>query len=441
MGELVRRLLRCCGPALLVVAVGALGLAKADSYYGTLLRGFDAQFYYAAARSVVVSGDWDVTDDLPLGPAQGPFRTDAGTPRRADGGIKNVFPVGLSLLEGAFLLPARALTTIAGGGSGPVGYTRPEVGFVALGLLLAAGLGVQITFALVRTLVSTPVAAVATIAAWLGTPLLYYTAWFPFSVHPTTFCIMVLLLLLADRIPHARRSNVAVFVFAVLASALYLTRPHQSPYILVLVAWRGAPLLRRGWRAWGPGAGAGLVVGVAALVFQAQVHAVNVGARALIAHGTHDHPMITGHFVSAPDVFAVLLSPARGLFWVTPVVLLALVGYVWRWRDVPWWGWASLANAALQTTILAFWSDPGQGDSFGVRLWVEHVPVVACGLAVLAGGAFAWGRIARAVLAAVLLACVSWTLLLCACYVSGRLRTDQTHREVVSQAVSLVLRR
>lgn len=56
MSEFVDRILRRGGFALLVVIIGGLGLAKTASYYGTLLRGFDAQFYYAAARSYPATG-------------------------------------------------------------------------------------------------------------------------------------------------------------------------------------------------------------------------------------------------------------------------------------------------------------------------------------------------------------------------------------------------
>src|SRR5205085_1469636 len=146
----------------------------------------------------------DVTDDWASTPARGPFETEAGIPRRPDGGVKNVFPLGLSLVEAAFLVPARGLTAALAPGLGPPGYTPFEVGWVAAGLLLVAALGLQVTYSFARSLLPPLPAAAVTVAAWAGTPLLYYTAWFPFSPHPTAFTLMALLLLVADRLPHAR---------------------------------------------------------------------------------------------------------------------------------------------------------------------------------------------------------------------------------------------
>lgn len=362
-----------------------------------------------------------MTDDLPLTVAQGPFRTAGGVPTRPDGGIKNVFPVGLSLVEAVFLIPAVNLSDASEPSQGASGYTRFEVNWVAAGLLLIAAIGLQVTYAFARMLVTPAVAVGVTLAGWVGTPLLYYTAWFPFSAHPTTFCLMALLLLVADRLPRATRSNAYLFAFGALAAMLYLIRPHQSFYVVLLAVWRVAPLFRQTPGRWVFGAIAGGVVCAAAIVFQAAVHQLNVGTLTPIAHGQHNHPMISGHFVASPRFDIVLFSPNRGLFCVTPIILLALLGYIIRWRSVPWWGWASLVNAAVQTTILAFWSDPGQGDSFGIRLWAEHVPVVVCGLAVLCNASGRGGQFLRAITITSSFGCVAWTILMARWYVLGNL--------------------
>ena len=193
-----------------------------------------------------------------------------------------------------------------------------------------------------------------------------------------------------------------------------------------------APLLRNKPDRWLAGTAAGLAVCVAAVALQAAVHELNTGKLALIAHGQHDHPMIHGEFVGYPQFGVVLLSPTRGVFWVTPIVLLALVGFAARPRAIPWWGWASLLNALVQTGILAFWNDPGQGDSFGIRLWAEHVPVVVCGLAVLTTYPGRSGKWLRAGVLTIAFLCVAWTALMCRAYILGRLQSDLTHWQVLA---------
>lgn len=428
------RFLRSGGVAVLVFVLGAAGLNKSTSYYGTLLRGFDAQFYYAAARSMVVGGNVDVTDDLPASPAQGTFK-DVGYPRRADGGIKNVFPVGLSLVEAPFLGVGRAVRPAGEGG--PPGYSRTEIRVVAAGLLLVAALGMQILYGFVRRLAAPGWALLAVLAAWFGTPLLYYTAVFPFTAHPTAFTLMLLLLWIADRIPAAGPANREMALFGLLSAAVFLTRPQEAAYAVILAAFRAAPRVRTPWRQWLPGAAVGVAVCAAAVLFQAAVHRVSVGEFRLVAQGTHDHPAISAHFDWLhPHFDVVLWSASRGLLWVTPVVVVALAGYARFWRQVPWWGWAVLANAVLQTAIVAAWSDPWLGDAFGVRTWCEHVPVVACGLAL-------WSRDQRTrrAIAVVAVLCALWTLVLMAAYARGQLLREATHRDAVAAAVRIVTRK
>ena len=124
-------LLRNGGIAALVCVVGLLGIWRTTNYYGTVLRGWDGQIYYAAARSLVVSGTADTTESVALSHGQQVFTTEYGLPRRPDGGVKHVSPVGLSLIEAVFLLPARWAREL-GVGTGPLGYSQFEVSIVAL---------------------------------------------------------------------------------------------------------------------------------------------------------------------------------------------------------------------------------------------------------------------------------------------------------------------
>src|SRR5688500_2579961 len=83
------------------LAVWLLGLALLLARYrltGTLLNGWDAQFYYSAARSLVFARDLDTSTDT----TRSPWVQD-DLPRRSDGRIVNKYPLGLSLVEAPFL--------------------------------------------------------------------------------------------------------------------------------------------------------------------------------------------------------------------------------------------------------------------------------------------------------------------------------------------------
>lgn len=172
------------GIALIVVLIGSLGMMRSTRYYGTLLHGFDAQFYYAAARSLVNQGEFDVTDDIEATPHPAPFQSEHGIPLRPDGGVKNVFPVGLSLIEASFLWPAQRFLR-SPSERAPQGYSPAEIHGVAFGLLLVTAVGLQLLHWMSLTMISPVNGAYLVLIAWWGTPLLYYSAWFPFSAHPT----------------------------------------------------------------------------------------------------------------------------------------------------------------------------------------------------------------------------------------------------------------
>jgi hypothetical protein len=434
----LERLLNRGGVAFIVIAISSIGLSKSAGYYGTLLRGFDAQFYYAAARSAAVSGDWDVTDDLPLSPWQAPFQTEYGTPLRPDGGIKNVFPVGLSLVEAGLLVPARLFSHAFGIADEPAGYTPFEIGWVAFGLLVITAIGLQVMYTFARTLTAPSSATLIVLASWAGSPLFYQTAWFPFTSQPTTLTVMVLLLAVADRIPRSENPNRFVIAFGSLAAFLFLLRPQESPFIIILTIWRVLEVCRKGLRTWLPGTVIGLSICLAAVVFQASVHRLNLGHFRLVGHGQHDHPMISGRFdLTAPHFDIVLFSSSQGMLWTTPLALVAFAGYAFRPREIPWWGWATLINALMSLTIIAFWSDPWLGESFGIRIWSEHIPVLVCGLAVLMGQPGAVPVARRRLVGFAICTCVAWTTLLALMYVQGRLQRNMTHSQVITQAAAL----
>ena len=71
-----------------------------------------------------------------------------------------------------------------------------------------------------------------------------------------------------------------------------------------------------------------------------------------------------------------------------------------------------MINATFQTLLLCVWSDPGQGDSFGIRLWCEQAPVVVCGLAVL-------GTYRRWFVGIAMAIAVGWTTLHAVLYIMG----------------------
>lgn len=407
------------GVALFLVGVAVL--ARTQAYYGGLLRGWDAQFYYAAARSIALDGDLDVTNDLQAAPHSAPFDRDGDgslemVPRAPSGRIVSIYPIGLSLIEAPFLVLGHglrgALAMFDLSWPEPPGFSAVEIWAVALGLLAVFAIGGQLLDAILRPHVGSPWRQLALFATWWGTSLLFYSAVFPFMAHAVGFTLVVWIVWLGWRIGAGICATNRLWLLGVALGALYLVRQQQMvivlPLLLVLAPLRGRPA--RTWSGWGA---AGLATALALVAVQAWVHS-------RLGNSWQDDAWRLARFDWLhPDLWTVLLSPARGLLSMNPVVLLAAGGFLatpLRQLPRPFAVFAVLA--VLQMYLIACWPYPHQGDAFGSRMWVECTGAVACGVALLYRRTALAGRL---LISAALLVCVAWTTRLLILYVTGHL--------------------
>jgi hypothetical protein len=425
------------GPVCFVI--GLLLLARTHLYYGTLLRGWDAQFYYAAARSLVFDGDLDITNDIvvssnprPLDPdGDGTFRN---IPRRPDGRVVNVFPVGLSLIEAPGLLAGYALRSVAGNfgyrSAAAHGFSQLEIDTVAIWLLTISSFGLHQLFELLAGRSTVAWRALSLAAAWAGTSLLYYSAVFPFMAHAVAFTLVVCIARLARDLRSGESPNRKVVLTGALTGLLFLVRPQQVLIAAVLVPVLLPALWRRPWREWLPGAVLGLAIVVAAVLFQATVHEANVGSFGILGRDrASSHPAVAVHFRwSEPHLFEPLVSPTRGMFFLTPVWILGMAGSLSVAAKPGYWlDRVFLIQTLLQVYLSASWSDPTQGDSFGARMLCEETPLVALGLTAL----YRPRPAVKLALTTLTILCVVWTCAVLLLYLKGGLAADIGYRDVL----------
>jgi hypothetical protein len=117
------------------------------------------------------------------------------------------------------------------------------------------------------------------------------------------------------------------------------------------------------------------------------------------------------------------------------VVIIALFALV-RYRPITWIERAVLINGAIQIYVIASWSDPGQSDAFGPRMWTSAAPLVGLGIAKL--GLHTAG-LARWVSAAITGLAISWTMLLLFLFMKDELM-GRTHGEIVARVLALLPR-
>jgi hypothetical protein len=416
-------------------------------YYGSLLHGWDAQLYYAAAHSFVFDRDVDITNDIALTPYTPPFEPDANgffrnIPRRSDGRVLNFYPAGLPLVESVGLVLGSGIRSLAEGVgyhvAGPPGYSSLEINTVAVWLLAAFAFGMHVLYALLGSHSTLLWRVLCMAAAWAGTSLLYYSAVFPFMGHAQSFVLIVCISWLAVRLPRVTPTNRAIALIGFCTTLLYLVRPQQVLFTLLLIPANLA-LVRRPWKDWLPGTVVGLTIALLGFSFQTAIHTVNLEHFSISGRDfSHPHPAVSIHFRwLEPHFRLVLLSPARGLFFITPAFALGLAGSLLALRQ-PGNELSVLyrvfpLHLSTQLYLIACLSDPSQADSFGIRMFCECAPLVALGLLALY-------RPRPAVwipLALLTGACIAWTCLLMVVFIRRGLAIESSHAEVFYEVMKL----
>jgi hypothetical protein len=84
-----------------------------------------------------------------------------------------------------------------------------------------------------------------------------------------------------------------------------------------------------------------------------------------------------------PHLIGVLFSVRKGLFFWTPLVLLAVAGLPFLRRSAPTVFLSTLTYLVAITWVVASWSVWWYGGSFGMRALIDAMPMFALGLAAL----------------------------------------------------------
>src|SRR5690606_36484159 len=237
--------------------------------------------------------------------------------------------------------------------------------------------------------------------AVFGTTLFFYSAMFPFMTHCLSFTVAAYFISGLRSLARGESPNRHLASLCPLAGLLFLIRPQQALLPLLSLPWLLSPL--RGKPAtWFPGAAAGAAASLAAIAATLFYNKAQFGIYTLNGYAVANE----GFDFLRPDFHYVLLGSERGLLYYTPLVLLAVPGLVSIFRnDRTSWLLPAALNALAQIYLVAAWWCPSQGDSFGLRMWTESVPVAAIGLAAFPLRA----RPMRLAFAALAIACCLWS--------------------------------
>jgi hypothetical protein len=369
------------------------------------LYGADEIQYFAYLRSAVFDHDLEFADEYRWFVDRDPEEyadfghTFLGTTTAA-GHAPNNAPVGCAALWAPFYLAAVAGETVTVRDvPEPRGYSRIDVAAVCIASMVYGVLGLLLSQEVCRHFAPPWTAFYATLLVWAATNLPFYMYVTPPMSHACSFFVAALFFWW-----WVRRDD-APFRLGLIAGLMASVRWQDIlflvvPIVALLEHW--SPASPAEWHRWIVSGSKILAGAVLAFVPQLIVwHRLN---GSLTPFGA-----ISGKnrfSLSAPYLTSVFLSSFHGLFVWTPVLIPAFVGLAMLAVENKR-GRAIALGVTLQVYLLAGYVHTF-AHSFGQRLFISSLPVMAVGLAVF--GARLSSRIPRSLLGAGAAACVWWNV-------------------------------
>jgi hypothetical protein len=356
--------------AAITVLVGLSSLAISHRQFGTLLRGWDAQFYFAQAHSLFLSRNPDLTDSIEQSPWAEDFGpAGIGNLPRHDGRVTNKYPIGLSLIEGSFLLLGDRLSSYfvrPSDAERSKGWYASAVLTVATGLFLVSAVGLLVLYRKLRSAYEPAPAAFGVACCWFGTSLFYYSAVNPFLAHGAAFTLVVLAVWQSDEV-YSKKCCLWWHgaLIGLTFGLLFLVRPQQILLLPIVVFF----LLSAGWRPPIPFSAAFSTLFLGTCLIQPLFYYISIG------HFTFDAYYNEGFDFLSPDWFTVLFSPTRGLLFYSPIVVLSLFRFALP-EPLTLSERILLLHSVTQLYLIMSWYSPDQGWSFGARMWCESAAMI-----------------------------------------------------------------
>jgi hypothetical protein len=301
----------------------------------------------------------------------------------------NFGTLGAALLWAPFYAIADSVTRLLNAAGRPVaadGYSKPYIAAVAYASAFYGWLALYLSARLVERLARSWPAlgsrgVVSAVIVWLGTPLLFYMYVAPPMSHATSAFAVTLFVTLWIAV-RDRWDVRGVALLGGSAALMAMVREQDAFFVvgpIVDMAWTLARANRERVAPMLLAAAAGVAAAVIAFLPQALAYlALNgrVGPSRLVARKM---------LWSAPHALEVVASPAHGLFFWTPLAVVALVGLVVlarRFRPpMRALGIGLLLAAACQVYVAGSVESWTVAGAFGQRRFVSLTPLLVFGVA------------------------------------------------------------
>ena len=276
------------------------------------------------------------------------------------------------------------------------GWSQPYITAICLTSYIFGCLGLLLCYSLSKSYFGRRLSAIAVVAIWLSTPLIFYTVIAPPWSHATSLLAVTLFIWYWQ---HTRRAEGRTpgewALLGALGGLMMLVREQDVlflaiPFVEAVGATWAAfrtraavllPILRR----WLPGMAA---MGVAAfIVFIPQLVAYRV-----ITGRFEPSRVVSGKFTwTSPNFLNVLFSPEHGMIPWTPAIGVALLGMILFWKRDRLFAAALIIALLLQVYIAGSFLTWQSASSFGQRRFINSTVIFVLGAAALISWALANG--------------------------------------------------
>ncbi len=350
----------------------------------------DGPLLFVQLRSVVIDHDLDLTNEFAeFIPERYQYWAEEG--RRLGRTPNPTVEPGPAILWAPFFLLAHALVLAArpfGSTLAADGYGPPYVNAVCLGSLVWAYVAVILACRIARRFFSPLLCATCAAAAWLATPLLWYSVFEPGMSHATASAAVAVFLWLWLRVRDDPSRRKRWLLLSVAGGVLVSTQRYDA-YLLLCPAVTAAGLL---WRTPWP------------RVLQSRRVLVTTAGAALLTLGVTLLPLLYANLTSRhasllgesnlvaftfqnwahPLVGEVLFSSRNGLLSWTPVAYLGTLGLLLLARRDRGLAASLLLALAFGVYLLAACYSWSGAWSFGSRRLTEAFALFVLGLCAVA---------------------------------------------------------
>ncbi len=288
------------------------------------------------------------------------------------------YPIGLAILWFPFFIAAHIMSILTGHPA--TGFTVWYQAAIAFAAAFYTSLGCVMIYKLLRRYFSVRVSYFTVFTLLLGTNLLEYATQDSSFTHVYSLFLIAAILYLTPKW-YKNMTYRTSALLAVLLALNVLVRPTNILILLVILLWNVTSLTvlrQRLVLLWQQRIKLALMAGIGLIVLFPQLLYWHFITGKWLAYSYGDAGFTN---LLNPQIFNILFSTDRGVFFWAPVLLLSLIGLVLLRRHLKEWSTPLYVFLPVWLYLMASWESWQFGESYGHRAFIDILPLLGLALA------------------------------------------------------------